>query len=90
MWLITLGFPILVLVIAGLLLGGVYTLVLLPIALVLVLGFGTYAFYKRSSKPSDIPGERERVRPLPHTDHVNTPTAPSTPDQLVDAQRAQQ
>jgi hypothetical protein len=91
MWLVTLAFPIIVvMVVGGLIAGGIYTIVFIPVA-VIIGGFAlVYTIWGRSTKQSNIPGERERVRPLPHTQHSNTAASPATPDQLVDAQRQQQ
>jgi len=86
----TVALPFVVLLFAALLLGGIYTIILIPVAVVLAIGTTAYAMYKRSSERADIPGERERVRPLPHTGHGNTAASPTTPQQLVDAQRQQQ
>jgi hypothetical protein len=91
MWLLFFVVPIaIVLLVGGLLAGGIYTIVFLPIALIIAGGAVLYTMWGRSTEPQNVPGERERVQPLPHTQHANTAHAPSTPDQLVDARRAEQ
>jgi len=91
MWLFFFVAPLaVVLLIGGLLAGGIYTIVFLPIALIIVVAGLLFTTWGRSTRPENVPGERERVQPLPHTDHANTAPAPSTPDQLVDARRQQQ
>jgi hypothetical protein len=91
MWLYLFVIPLaIVMFIGGLLAGGIYTIVFLPIAVIGAGGAIVYTMWASSTEPQNIPGERERVKPLPHTEHRNTPAAPTTPDQLVDARRAQQ
>jgi hypothetical protein len=90
MWLITFGLPALILIVAGLLLGGAWAFVFIPIAVIVVLGGGGFTLARASRHRETIPGEREPIRPLPHTGHANTAAAPSTPDQLVDARRTEQ
>ncbi len=91
MWLYLFAIPLaVVMFIGGLLAGGIFTIVFLPIAVILAAGAIIYTMWASSTDPENIPGERERVEPLPRTSHRNTPSAPSTPDQLVDARRAQQ
>lgn len=91
MWLYVIGLPLLLfLVIGGLLAGGVYTIVFLPIAAIIIAGAVLYTMWGRSARPADIPGEAERVEPLPHAHHSNVAAPPTTPDQLVDARREAQ
>lgn len=91
MWLLFLAFPLfIILVVVGLLAGGIFTIVFLPVAVIIIAAAVIYTMWGRATERRNIPGERERVEPLPHTDHANAATAPTTPDQLVDAQRHQQ
>lgn len=91
MWLFIFVLPLaIVLIVGGLLAGGVYTIVFLPVAVIIAVGAGIYVLWGQSTKKRNIPGERERVEPLPHTQHSNTAATPSTPGQLVDAQRREQ
>lgn len=91
MWLMYLALPIvIVMVILGLLAGGIYTIVFLPLAAIIIGAGILFTMWGRATRQRNIPGERERVKPLPHTSHANAATPPATPDQLVDAQRQQQ
>ncbi|MGH2857502.1 MAG: hypothetical protein ACRDMJ_08445 [Solirubrobacteraceae bacterium] len=92
MWLIWFVIPLAIfLIIGGLLAGGVYTIVFLPIAVIIALGSYAFTLWGRSSgRRRRLPGEDEPARPLPHGHHANTSPAPATPDQLVDAQRRAQ
>lgn len=91
MWLFFLALPLaVILIIGGLLAGGTVTIVFIPLAVLIAAGAIIYTMWGRATDQRNIPGERERVQPLPHTDHANTAATPGTPDQLVDAQRRQQ
>jgi hypothetical protein len=91
MWLLFIALPLFVLLlVAGLVAGGIYAAVLVPIAVVIGGGAAVYTMWGRSTHPSNIPSERDHVKPLPHSDHSNVAATPSTPDQLVDARRHQQ
>lgn len=91
MWLLFFAFPLAIfLIVGGLLAGGIYTIVFLPVAVIIAIAATIYTMWGRSTQPENIPGERERVKPLPHTQHANTGSAPSTPDQLADTRRTQQ
>jgi hypothetical protein len=91
MWLYILVIPLaIVMVIGGLLAGGIFTLVFLPIAVIIIAAAIIYTMWGSATDTPNIPGEGERVEPLPHTAHRNTAAAPSTPDQLVDARRGEQ
>lgn len=91
MWLLTLGLPIIVLIIVGsILLGGIWTIILVPLMVIVAVVAGIWTFGRAQRHRERIPGEREPIRPLPHTGHVNTPGGPSTPGDLVDARRGQQ
>lgn len=91
MWLFFIVVPlIIILVVGGLLAGGIFTIVFLPIAAIILGSAVLYTMWGRSTAPENIPGERERVAPLPHTDHANAAPAPTRPEQLVDARRREQ
>lgn len=84
------GFLILVGIIGGVASGGIFTLIFLPLGLIMVVvaavtgGFGR-ASQDRGQKRASTP----EPEPLPHTPTGGTPT-PATPENLVDARRAQQ
>lgn len=91
MWLWIFVLPLaVVMVIGGLIAGGIYTIVFLPVAIIIIAAGMTYTMWGRATKQRNIPGERERVQPLPHTSPANAGSVPSTPEQLVDAQRREQ
>lgn len=91
MWLVLLVLPVAILVlVGGLVVGGVYAFVLVPIAVIIAATVLIFGLWTRANRRSDIPSEAERVHPLPHTGHANTAAAPSTPDQLTDARRGAQ
>jgi hypothetical protein len=93
MWLLFLALPIAIfMVVGGLLTGGAYTIVLLPLAAI-IFAFSVWRVWaSRTAVPVSTRVERARpeVEPLPHTHHANSAAPPTTPDQLVDAQRQAQ
>ncbi len=83
--------PIIVLLlVGGLLVGGVYAIVLVPIAVIIAIGAVVWLMWASATRPEKIPGEREPVQPLPHTNHSNVAATPSTPSDLVDARQREQ
>jgi hypothetical protein len=92
MWLAILFFLGAVFVaVAGVLTGGIFTLVLVPIAVIAVvsaIGYAGWGYLKGGGTQQEV--ESARSDPLPHSGHSNVPARPNTPDELVDArQRAQ-
>ncbi len=91
MWLYIFVIPLaIILIIGGLLAGGVYTIVFLPIAVIIAVGSILYTMWASSQRSPNLSREREQVSPLPHTGHANTAATPSSPEQLTDARRAEQ
>lgn len=91
MWLYIFVIPlVIVMLVGGLLAGGIFTIVFLPLALIIVAATIIYTMWAGSNDPPNLRREREHVEPLPHTGHANTAATPSTPDQLVDARRGEQ
>lgn len=91
MWL---AFPlfvaILFMLIGGVLLGGVFTLVLVPLAIIAAisaLGWAVWARATGAVGTKEEPGTAGE--PLPHSSHRNQSAAPATPDELVDAKQKQ-
>lgn len=81
---------ILLAIIGGLAVGGVYLVVLVPVAVVIAVAYIAYAMSKRSSEPvSPTDAAAAEDAPLPHSGRRNTAAAPSTPDDLVDARQHQ-
>jgi hypothetical protein len=93
MWLYILAFFILIFGIVGSVLsGGIFTIVLVPlgfIALVSAVGFGAFSRAAQRRQGASTNAGPSSPRPLP-TGHSNASSAPSTPEDLVDARRVQQ
>lgn len=69
--------------------GGIFTIVVLPVAVLIAVAALIVTLWGRGSGRSK--GRRTRdPASLPHSDHTNTAPSPTTPDQLVDARRTQQ
>jgi hypothetical protein len=91
MWLFLVGLIIVIVaLVAGLLAGGIFTIIFLPVAVIILGGALVFYMWGRSGDRSRVPGEGEPVRPLPHTQHANTAAPPSSPDQLADSRRQTQ
>lgn len=90
MW-FTIPFIILLvfILIGGVLLGGVFTLVLVPLAILGTVGAVGGALWVRSSQDTSKSAPQTTPDDLPHTSHQNTAPAPSTPNDLVDARQRQ-
>jgi len=77
----------------GVLLGGVFTIVLLPLALIVLISGIVYAMWNRSLEGSaGASTEASQVpdRPLPRERSPQSAPAPSSPEQLADARRGEQ
>jgi hypothetical protein len=94
MWLYILAFFILIFGIVGSVLsGGIFTIVLVPlgiIALISAFVFGAFGRSAQGRHGASTDARSSTGRPLPVSDHNNTPAAPTTPDEIVDARRVQQ
>jgi hypothetical protein len=91
MWLALPLLLLIVLVLAGgLVVGGIYAIVLVPIAAIVLIGAVVYTMWDRASEPPNLRRERQGVAPLPHTPGQNAQSSPSTPNEIVDAQRQSQ
>jgi hypothetical protein len=79
-------------VVGGIFGGGIYTLVLVPIAVIAALTAVVLALWGRALEGSGNPeGEaRRRNRPLPHREPSSPSHVPTSPDRLIDERRAQQ
>jgi hypothetical protein len=92
MWL---GFPavllFVLLLIGGIIGGGIFTIVLVPVAFVVAIAAVTFAVWSRAQQGS---GGRSHAAqtgdPLPHSEHHNVAASPNAPGDLVDARRHQQ
>ncbi len=81
---------VLLVLIAGIVVGGIYAIVLVPIAVIIGVFGAAYVVWARSKRVAPPDERHADVDPLPHSGHSNTAATPSTPDQLVDARRSQQ
>jgi hypothetical protein len=89
MWLyIIVGALVLVGLLGGIVAGGVFTLVLIPIAVVVFLGGLIYTAMGRSSEGRQ--GGGGSPPPLPHSAQSEPGHIRSSPEALADARRAQQ
>ncbi|MBV9335181.1 MAG: hypothetical protein JO262_14145 [Solirubrobacterales bacterium] len=86
------GFLLLVGIIGGVASGGIFTLIFVPLGLVmLVVAAGAGVFGRSSQDESDGDRQPSNTEPAPlrHTPAQGTPT-PATPEDLADARRVQQ
>ena len=94
MWLYLLAGVLLVLGIAGgLLFGGIFTIVLIPIAVVIAGSAFLYAAWNRASQGAaggSVDSHPSTNRPLPHTRRGDSGRTPTSPEGLADARRVQQ
>lgn len=94
MWLYLIGVVLLIVgIVGGVLTGGIFTIVLLPLAALALISAFVFALLGRSAQGrSDSSTEAPHTsdRPLPHRQPADTGPEVSTPDQLADARRQQQ
>lgn len=98
MWLgLLIAFAVLLAVIGGVVVGGIFALILVPIAAIILIAAVVMSMWARAS--SGRPGpedERSRSRSssgppaYPHGGHQNASAGPATPDDLVDARQKSQ
>jgi hypothetical protein len=91
MWLGLILLIIIVLaLLGGVIVGGVYALVLLPIAAIILVGALLSMLWNRSRDPAARAHTAERLRPPsvggPGAE-ANAPSAQATPDEILDARR---
>lgn len=87
MWLFFFVLPLaIVMLIGGLLAGGIFTIVFLPIALIIVAVAIASTMYGTSRNRRTLPRDRSTA-PAPNTGHTNVAAAPSSPGELTDARR---
>jgi hypothetical protein len=80
-------------IVGGTLAGGMYTIVLVPLAVVVVVSAVVYSLWGRAlagSAEGSADASRVSDQPLPHRPRRPTGRAPNTPEALVDARREQQ
>jgi hypothetical protein len=80
-------------VVGGTLAGGVFTIVLIPLAAIALISGALYALWSRSLQGSaggSTDATHTTDRPLPHERRRPVGRAPSSPERLADARRQQQ
>ena len=92
MWLAFLFFVVAVFVaIAGVLSGGVFTIILVPVAVIAIIGGIVYsALGVAAGAGTQQEVEEARSQPLPHSGHSNVAARPTTPTEIADARRQAQ
>ena len=92
MWLLwVIAFIGLLAVVGGALAGGIFTIVLIPLAVIAFFTVLAYTYFSGTAQRR-ASGERRRDRPPapPTAQQPSTAGPPSTPEQLADARRANQ
>lgn len=92
MWLFWFVLPLaIVLVIGGLLAGGIFTIVFLPIALIIIGMAIFFTMYGQSPHRRRLPRDQPTATDLgTGTGHANVAAPPSSPGELTDARRRTQ
>jgi hypothetical protein len=94
MWLYVVGFVLVVVGIFGTFLGGgIFTIALLPIGLVILgsaVGYGMWTRAKAGKLGLPTDDHPSVNRPLPHSFQHESAHAPTSPEALADARRAEQ
>jgi hypothetical protein len=94
MWFYPLLLVIVILaVVGGTLAGGVYTIVLIPLAVIVIISAVVYAMWGRAMQAdagASTDASATSTEPLPHQRQRPTGRAPSSPEGLADARRQQQ
>jgi hypothetical protein len=88
-----LGVLVVLALLGGTVAGGVYTLVLIPLAAIVAVSAIVYAMWGRATQGragADTHATATSVDPLPHTPRRPSGRAPSSPEGLADARRQQQ
>jgi hypothetical protein len=91
-------YPLLILlvilaIVGGTLAGGVFTLILVPLAVIVAVSVIVYAMWGRSMEAragGSTEATAQSTEPLPHQQARPTGRAPSSPEALADARRQQQ
>lgn len=80
-------------VVGGSLAGGVYTIVLVPLAVIALISWAVYALWSRTlagAAGESTDASHAADRPLPHRPPRDTGRVRTTPERLADARRQQQ
>jgi hypothetical protein len=92
MWLFWFVLPLaIVMLVGGLIAGGIYTIVFLPLALVVVGIAVISTLYGLSDRRRTLPSDKPTATDLgTGTGHANVAASPSSPGELTDARRQAQ
>jgi hypothetical protein len=93
MWLYLIGVVLVLLGIVGAFAGGIYTLILIPIGLIMLASAAGYTVLGGGAERKGGRGSRGHApvaEPLPHSAPAQSAHHLGTPEELVDARRAQQ
>jgi hypothetical protein len=94
MWLYAIaGGLIVVGIVGGILGGGIFTIVLLPVGVIVGASAVAYAMWGRASQGAaggSTDAAHGSERPLPHHTPADSGRAPSSPERLADARRTHQ
>jgi hypothetical protein len=80
-------------IVGGTLAGGVYTLILIPLAVIVAVSVVLYAMWGRSMQAragASTEATAQSTEPLPHQAARPSGRAPTSPEALADARRQQQ
>jgi hypothetical protein len=94
MWLYLLALILLIAgVVGGVAGGGIFTIILVPLAFIIAASAFIYSAWSRSSQGTagaDVDAHPSTNRPLPHKFRRDSGHAPSSPERLADSRRVQQ
>jgi hypothetical protein len=94
MWLYMILAALVVLaILGGTLAGGIFTIVLVPLAAIALVSAVIYAMWGRAAQGTaggETDATQTTARPLPHSSRRAAGGAPSSPERLADARRGQQ
>jgi hypothetical protein len=82
-------------ILASIVSGGIFTIIVLPVAVIVAVGALVFSLWGRASGRGETgASQKDSVSATPdaypHSTHSNTAPAPATADQLVDAKRQAQ
>jgi hypothetical protein len=91
MWLYMITIVLILIGLVGALVGGgIFTIVLIPLALVILIVGSLSSAAGRKAPDSDTTAETHVPEPLPHTPERPSGRVPTSPERLADARRAHQ
>jgi hypothetical protein len=93
MWLYLIGVVLVILGLAGLAAGGIFTIVLVPLGLIAIASAAGYSAWGRAAQSrggAETDAHPTTNRPLPHHPQRDSGHVPTSPEGLADARRVQQ